>query len=96
LQDRYQLPILTLAILSDSNKNWRPSCYKSVVWDKTIVTFNFFMNKLLDYQEEEAELLNSKNPFGVVVATQLTALWTQPDPEKRYSRKVYLTRCLYE
>ncbi len=83
-------------VLADTNKNWHPSCYKSVVWGKAIVTFNFFMNKLLDYQEEEAALLESKNPFGIVVATQLNALRTQPDPQKRCSRKVYLTRCLYE
>ncbi len=96
LRDRYQLPILTLAILADEGKNWRPCQYQDKVWGETIVTFNFFVNKLLDYEGKEEELLKSKNPFGIVVAAQLMALRTQPNPQTRYDQKLYITRCLYK
>jgi hypothetical protein len=61
---RYQQPIIVLAILTDDSSNWKPESYKSIVWDKTIIQFNFCTNKLLDYPDKELVLEKSNNPFG--------------------------------
>jgi hypothetical protein len=46
--DQHKIPVLTLAVLTDHNKNWRPYQYQSSVWNKPIIQFNFKTRKLLD------------------------------------------------
>jgi hypothetical protein len=96
LYDRYRLPILTLVVLADDSPTWRPQHYQLEVGGYRTLTFQFLINKLLDYQGQEAALLEKTNPFGIMVAAHLAALETRPDPEARYEHKFALTRCLYE
>src|SRR5260363_296342 len=94
LYDRYRLPIITMAILTDDSPTWRPDRYQINACDLSILDFQFFPKKLLDYQGQEPELLEMDNPFGTVVVAHLSALATSPDPEARYQHKFSLTRRL--
>ncbi len=96
IYDRYQIPVVTLAILADARRNWRPTQYKVEIWGKTTTIFNFETVKLLDWEGREAELLEAANPFGVIVAAHLAAQKTQKDPAARFDYKVAFTRKLYE
>ncbi len=96
IYDRYRIPVVTLAILADARRNWRPTQYKAEIWGKTVTVFNFETVKLLDWEGREAELLEEANPFGIIVATHLAAQKTQKDPTARFDYKATLTRKLYE
>lgn len=52
--------------------------------------------KLLDYAVRQAELEADENPFATVVLAHLAAQQTRGDSQARYSRKLRLTRRLYE
>lgn len=93
---RYQQPIIVLAILTDDIPNWKPDSYQSIVWDQTVIQFNFCTNKLLDYRDKELVLEESNNPFAWVVLAQLAAIKTKRDPNDRLQQKFTLLRCLYE
>jgi hypothetical protein len=47
--DLYQKPVISLAILGDETKSWRPSSYQYGLGNSQL-TFNFSIVKLLDYQ----------------------------------------------
>ncbi len=96
LYDRYELPILTLAILADEHTRWRPCGYSQEVWGYQVCCFQFLINKLLDYQGQEDQLIETDNPFGTVVAAHLAGLKTRSKPEARYATKLTLTRKLYD
>lgn len=96
LFDRYHLPIVTLAVLVDDHKNWRPTHYSGTVWGQEIIRLNFFTTKLLDYAENRAALEQTDNPFGIVTLAQLAALETRKNVEARYTIKFALTRRLYD
>lgn len=96
LHDRYGIPIVTLAVLTDGNRSWRPSLYQAKVWGIEILSFRFFTIKLLDYSDQAELLQQTTNPFGVVVLAQLAALQTYKNPEARFSAKFSLTRKLYD
>ncbi len=69
LYDRYRLPIITMAILTDDSPSWQPDRYQMSECGLEILNFQFFPKKLLDYQSQETKLLEMDNPFGTVVAT---------------------------
>ena len=95
LYDRYNIPIVTLAVLADDNRAWRPSIYQAEVWGTEILFFRFFTIKLLDYADKCEVLEQTTNPFGVIVLAQLAALKTQKDIDERFKIKFSLTRKLY-
>ena len=94
--DRYHLPVITLAVLVDRQKTWRPTHYSGSVWGQEIIRLNFFTAKLLDYAENRAMLEQTDNPFGVITLAQLVALETRKNAEARYNIKFALTRRLYD
>lgn len=94
--DRYHLPVITLAVLVDNHKNWRPSHYSGTVWGQEVIRLNFFTTKLLDYAENRVALEQTDNPFGVITLAQLAALETRKNVEERYAIKFALTRRLYD
>jgi hypothetical protein len=96
LHDRYNMPIVTLAVLADKNRSWRPSVYKEKVWGTEVLSFQFFPVKLLDYEDRQAYLEQTTNPFGVIVLAQLAALKTRKNFDARFNAKLSLTRQLYE
>lgn len=93
---KYDQSILTLAILTDSNKSWRPTNYERKVFDFPVISFNFWTHKLLDYDNKRQELEISTNPFAIVVLVHLVFLNTKKDPKARFLMKLQLTRRLYD
>jgi hypothetical protein len=95
LLDRYDRPIVSLAILGDDRKSWRPQPYQAELWGCE-VNFRFPIVKLMDYETRWPELEASLNPFAIVVMAHLKTKETRKDPEARKEWKFRLTRQLYE
>ena len=70
IYQRYGKRVVSLAILGDPDKNWKPS-----VFDYTMMgcrmTFVFPIVKLTDYLKRWDELEKSRNPFAVMVMAHL-------------------------
>ena len=90
----HQVPI-SLAILCDSDEDWRPSEYRFVTFGSSL-QFNFTSVKLLDYVARWEELEASQNVFAIVVMTHLKAQETKRSPKRRKQWKLALIKRLYE
>lgn len=95
LRDRYNRPVVSLAVLADERSSWRPREFHSAVWQCEI-TFRFPTVKLLDYGQQWQALEDSRNPFTTVVMAHLKALETRSSQVQRKEWKFNLTRRLYE
>lgn len=93
--DRHKLPVASAAILGDRSPNWRPTEYRSQVGEFEIV-MKWPIAKLIDLRPRIAELEESKNPFGPIVAAHLHALRTRPSDPRRTTIKVRMFRQLLE
>jgi hypothetical protein len=91
--DLYHKPVISLAILGDETKNWRPSSYQYGLGSSQLI-FNFSSVKLLDYQWEELE--QSNNIFAIVVMAHLRTKATNSNLSAREQWKWNLARLLYE
>jgi hypothetical protein len=94
LTDRYNLPVVSLAILTDDSKKWRPTGFQQELWGCSI-DFKFPIVKLLDYQKDWAALETSPNPFAVVVMVQLKTKETMNLPEE-FERKFQMELKTFE
>ena len=90
----HQVPI-SLVILCDSDKDWRPSEYHFTTFGSSL-QFNFTSVKLLDYEERWDELEASQNVFATIVMTHLKAQETKRSPAARKQWKLALIKRLYE
>jgi hypothetical protein len=95
IYDKYKKSVMSIAVLADSNPNWRPSQFGYSLYGCTL-NFQFPTVKLIDYQQRLAELENDRNPFATVVLAHLTALNTTSDRNERKVQKLALVRRLYE
>ena len=93
--DRFGKPAISLAILCDNNRNWRPHNY-SYNYPQTRLNFEFGIVKLLDYEQRWQELENSHNPFATVVMAHLKTQQTRSSPAERKTWKFSLIRRLYD
>lgn len=93
--DRYKRPVASLAVLADSSRTWRPNQFGYELFGCT-VDFRFPVVKLVDYQQRQSELEESRNPFATVVLAHLTALETSENRVERKAQKLALVRRLYE
>ena len=91
--DLYHEPVISLAILGDNNKDWRPNSYQYGMGDIQ-VTMNFGMVKLIDYQWEDLE--KSENIFATVVMAHLKTKATTGKSKEREQWKWSLVRALYQ
>ncbi|WP_016953718.1 Rpn family recombination-promoting nuclease/putative transposase [Anabaena sp. PCC 7108] len=91
--DLYQKTVISLAILGDETKSWRPSSYQYGLGSSQLI-FNFSIVKLLDYQWEELE--QSNNIFAIVVMAHLRTKATNSNLSAREQWKWNLARLLYE
>lgn len=94
LWDRYRTPIVSLAILIDDNKNWRPNVYRDELWDSSI-EMHFPIIKILDYSDQIEELEASANPFAAVILAQLAAM-KKETPLAKLDTKIQLIKLLYK
>ena len=71
MKDRYNVSITALAILTSSNKNFRPKPYVEEYLG-TRLTYEYNVYKIMD--QDEAELKANPNPFAVVILVALSAI----------------------
>ncbi|MEM9214707.1 MAG: DUF4351 domain-containing protein [Cyanobacteria bacterium P01_F01_bin.150] len=95
LQDRYDRPVASLAVLADESEQWRPQGFERKVLGCEL-SFRFPMVKLLDYGQQWSSLEDNLNRFATVVMAHLKARETREDLLSRKDWKLRLTRRLYE
>ena len=76
IYDKYKKPVASLAVLGDSNSNWRPNQFGYELFG-CAVDIRISVVKLLDYQQRQSELEESRNPFGTVFLAHLAELHTR-------------------
>ncbi|HWK52997.1 MAG TPA: DUF4351 domain-containing protein [Hyphomicrobiales bacterium] len=81
LRDHYGKSVVSLAVLTDIDPNFRPAYFEERIKGKGI-RFDFHSVKLLDYQAHWEALLQSDNPFALLVAAQLMVK-LEPDEKRR-------------
>lgn len=94
IRDKYEKDIVSLAVLSDTTKKFRPSQFEFKLAGCEI-TFKFPTVKLLDWKDRLDELHTSRNVFALIVAAQLQAKLLK-QPGKQLDAKAYLIRLLYQ
>ncbi len=71
LRERFQVPVMSLAILADSNPRWRPNRYEYRLGG-TAVRFEYSTVKLLDLDENT--LQESGNPIAFFIQAHMASL----------------------
>jgi hypothetical protein len=92
--DRYQKPVIMIAVLTDTNHNWRPHLYREELFGCRL-EMEFHIIKLIDYRAQRASLETSSNPFSLVILAHLAAIEKYPDDSAKLAAKVGLSRLLY-
>lgn len=95
LFDKYSIPIISMAILTDNKYSWRPNCYQYANWGCSL-DFKFLSIKLLDFANKQDELTQSQNPFAMVILAQLQFLQSKRNLRSRFAAKLKLTKILYK
>ncbi len=95
IYDRYNIDVVSLAILADDNKNFRPGRYEVRYWGFRYI-FEFPSVKLLDYQGREEELNKSENIFANIILAHIKSLETKGKIDERLLVKKSLIKGLYE
>jgi hypothetical protein len=95
LRDRYNCPVVSLAILADESETWRPQQFQDELWGCS-TDFRFPIAKLTDYEADWAALEASRNPFAVVVMAHLKTKETHKQPEERKNWRYRLMTALYD
>jgi len=87
--------VVSLGILGDTQKDWRPGRFEHGRWGCR-AGIEFPVVKLLDYENRWEELERSSNPFAVVVMAHLKTQATRRDPDSRFQWKARILRYLYQ
>ncbi|MDR1280769.1 MAG: DUF4351 domain-containing protein [Opitutaceae bacterium] len=96
IADRFGRRTVSLAILADTRKEWKPSVYEEALWGMR-VRFEYPVCKLLEFTGERLEReAGGRNPAAVVVQAHLAAQASRMDMTLRRETKWRLTRRLYE
>jgi hypothetical protein len=90
--DKYRRKVVSIAVLIDSNKAFRPDHFKQELLGCTL-NFTFPVIKLLDFDSDV--IAKEDNPFAIITRVQLAKLESDIHPEKRYSFRMDLTKELY-
>lgn len=92
--DKYGKPVTTIAIFTDTNRNFKPDSYEYKCLGTTN-TFQFNAYKIIE--QDEATLEKSENPFAMVVLTVLLASKSKKQTdEDLYNLKFSLAKRLIE
>jgi len=93
--DVYGRNVATLAILADTDPNWRPTHYERSA-PGSRVQFDYSICKLLDLVADEAALRASREPAAAVVLANWAVQQAGRDDDRRLALKWDLTRRLFE
>lgn len=91
---RYNRPVVSLAILADAQPRWKPARFQQALWG-CASQLRFPVCKLLDLARAERRLLRNPNPFAIVVLAQIKALQTRNALPRRQIWKTTLARLGY-
>ena len=91
--DRYQKPVISLALLVDASATFRPNRFHQGKGGCQL-EFRFPVVKLLDYKTEE-ELAADPSPFALASLIQLRKIQAGRDVQQRYRFKLAFIRELY-
>lgn len=95
LRDKYGRMPVSLAVLGDESRSWRPDSHREGQWGCE-VRFTFRTVKLVDYSGRDEVLEADPNPFAAVTLAHLKANETRGDPVARYDWKMRLVTGLYD
>lgn len=93
--DRFRRPVVSLAVLADERKGWRPDHFGYELWGCR-VGIRFPSVKILDYADRRDITEENANPFALAVTAHLKTQETRHDADGRKKWKLYLVRKLYE
>ena len=92
--DRYQRPLVSLAVLADADPKWRPCSYRTEIAG-CVLAFEFPTFKVLDCEDPARAFERTGNPFALLVAAQQVALRTKQDFAARVEGRFGLVKYLY-
>ena len=95
IYDRYGIEVVSLSLLTDMDKNYRPGEYKREFGNFSL-SFKFPVAKLLDYQGKEEKLLKDKNVFSLLILAFLGAVEKGETIDEKILFKVSLIKELYK
>jgi hypothetical protein len=93
IMDRYGRPVVSMAVLADERRDWRPAFYQHEHWGCRL-RFEYLICKLIDIPAQQLEQQN--NAAALVIAAHLSTQRTNADTAERKLLKWQLTRRLYE
>ncbi len=93
--DKFRRTVISLALLTDENPNFRPEAFHVSRWGFELLC-RYPLIKLIDYCTREDELAISANPFALAVAAYLKTLETQGDVSATYTWKKHFLLELYQ
>jgi hypothetical protein len=93
--DKFRKEVVSLALLTDDNPNFRPNEYQRSRWGCNLL-FQYPVVKVIDYRERWAELESSSNPFAIIVCAYLKTLETEGNVQERYKWKKRFLLELYQ
>jgi hypothetical protein len=91
----YNRPVVSLAVLTDEQPEWRPNHFAFGRWGST-TEIHFPIVKLIDWAKDSEALEQNNNPFAAVVLAHLRTLQTRQQPETRGQWKLRLVKGLYQ
>jgi predicted transposase YdaD len=93
--DRYQRPVVSLAVLADGDPDWRPGPYHTE-FAGCIEHFEYPTCKVLDCVDPEGEFERTGNVFALLVAAHQVALRTRQDLLARSAGRFGIVKHLYK
>ncbi len=87
IYDRLNRPVASLALLTDAQPDWRPNRFERVTLGCKII-LEFPVAKLNDFATPE--IIDSPNPFSLIIRAHIRARASKRDPHKRYDLRMAL------
>ena len=94
IYDKHKVEIMSMAILTDANANWRPNNFHRSLWGCEL-NLQFPIVKLIDFRSQLPALASSPNPISKVVEAHLAALDAKGNIKLEYENKLSLVKNLY-
>ncbi|MBS0287116.1 MAG: hypothetical protein JSR17_07460 [Proteobacteria bacterium] len=94
IYDKYQKPLMSVAILTDENRQWRPNNYQRDLWGCHLF-LEYPIVKLIDFITKVEKMEYSHNPIAKVIQAHLVALKTRGNASLRLENKLSLVKKLY-
>ena len=92
--DRFRKQIVSLAVLSDESRNWRPDRFRYGLWGSE-TGIRFPVVKVTDYLNRLEMLETSDNPFALATLAHLETQRTRHNAIMRFESKLRVVRSLY-